>query len=649
MIVKSICPFCGVGCGIDLEVEGGKIVRVLPDKTHVVSKGHLCGKGSVAFKSLYAEDRVLYPLKREGEKFVRISWKEAIEEIYIKLNDIIKKYGPFSVGFYGGCQNTLEEVYSFMKLARALGTNNVDSCARVCHDPSAIALKEMLGVGASSTSVVQIPKAKVLVIAGESTTESHPVISQYIVELKRKGGKLIVIDPRLTGIAKIADLYLQISPSTDIYLFNAVANYLISNGLIDENFIKQRTEGFEDYKRVVSKYSIEDAEKITGIPREKIIEFAKLISQKPVIFSWGLGLTQSSGANGVRALVNLALLTGNVGIEGGGLIVYRGQANVQGSGDLVKPNVFPNGKMDELHALQLKEVWGFKPPIQPGKTVTEALYGSNLKAIFLMNFNPAKSFPNRKVVEKFLSSLDLLVVIDSFMTETAKFAHYILPAAMWAEKEGSVTSLDRLVKWRFKAVNPPGEARPELEIIADLARKFGFNFSSDPKEVFNELKEVSIYSNLNFGEMTDYSLPSRYPQNDEVLYREKFLTEDGKAHFRPVEQPKLSKGMILITGREVTHYNTDELIVRSGFPEIPLEVFINPEDATRLGIKEGDEVEISSKCGSAKARVRLSRDIMRGVAFAYMHNAEINYVVCNDLDEESKTPKFKYIVINIRK
>ncbi|MCY0883978.1 MAG: molybdopterin-dependent oxidoreductase, partial [Acidianus infernus] len=245
--------------------------------------------------------------------------------------------------------------------------------------------------------------------------------------------------------------------------------------------------------------------------------------------------------------------------------------------------------------------------------------------------------------------LDLLVVIDSFMTKTAKFAHYILPAAMWAEKEGSVTSLDRLVKWRFKAVNPPGEARPELEIIADLARKFGFNFSSDPKEVFNELKEVSIYSNLNFVEMTDYSLPSRYPQNDEVLYREKFLTEDGKAHFRPVEQPNLSKGMILITGREVTHYNTDELIVRSGFPEIPLEVFINPEDATRLGIKEGDEVEISSKCGSAKARVRLSRDIMRGVAFAYMHNAEINYVVCNDLDEESKTPKFKYVVINIRK
>lgn len=649
MIVKSICPFCGVGCGLDLVVEGGKIVKVLPDKTHVVSRGHLCGKGSVSFKSLYAEDRVLYPLKRVGDKFVRISWEEAIEEIYLKLSEIIKKYGPFSVGFYGGCQNTLEEVYSFMKLARALGTNNVDSCARVCHDPSALALKEMVGVGASSTSVLQIPKAKVLVVVGESMTESHPVITQYVIELKRRGGKLVVIDPRQTGVARMADLYLQIRPSTDIYLFNAVANYLISKELIDEEFIEKRTVGFEEYKKVVSKYSLEEAEKVTGVPKEKIIEFARLISQKPVIFSWGLGLTQSAGAKAVKALVNLALLTGNVGIEGGGLIVYRGQANVQGSGDLIKPNVFPNGKMDEFHALELEKVWGFKPPTKPGKTVTEALYGSDLKAIVLMNFNPAKSFPNKKLVEKTLSSLELLVVIDAFITETAKFAHYILPAAMWAEKEGSVTSLDRVVKWRFKAVDPPGEARPELEIIADLARKFGFNFSTDPKEVFEEFKEVTIYSNLNFREVSDHSLPSRYPQNDEVLYREKFLTEDGKAHFSPVEQPKLSEGMILITGREVTHYNTDELIVRSGFKEIPLEIFINPEDADALGIKEGDEVEVSSECGSARAKVRLSNDIARGVAFAYMHNAKINYVVCNDLDEESKTPRYKYTVISIRK
>ncbi len=648
MLVKTICPFCGVGCGLELEVSEGKITRILSDKSHVVSKGHICGKGSVAFKSLYAEDRILHPLKREGNSFVKISWKEAIDEISSRLKKIIEEYGPFAVGFYGGCQNTLEEVYSFMKLARALGTNNVDSCARVCHDPSALALKEMLGVGASSISVTQIPNAKVLIIAGESMTESHPVILQYVEEMKKNGGILIVIDPRVTGIARIADIYLQISPSTDIYLFNAIGNYLISKGLIDEEFIKTRTKGFEEYKEVVSKYSLDEAEKITGIPKEKIIEVAKLISQKPVIFSWGLGLTQSSGVNGVRALVNLAILTGNFG-EGSGVIVYRGQANVQGSGDLIKPNVFPNGKMDEIHALQLKEVWGFKPPIISGKSVTEALYEQSLRAMFLMNFNPAKSFPNRKVVEKILSSLDLLVVIDSFMTDTAKYAHYILPAAMWAEKEGSVTSLDRLVKWRFKAVNPPGEAKPELEIIANIARKFGFNFSSDPKEVFNELKKVSLYSNLSFKEITDYSLPSRYPQNDEVLYREKFLTEDGKAHFHPVEQPILSQGIVLITGREVTHYNTDELIVRSGFKEIPLEILVNPEDAKGMGIKDGEEVNISSECGSATAKVKLSNEVKRGTVFAYMHNAEINYVVCSEMDEEAKTPKFKYTIVKIMK
>ena len=650
--VRSICPYCGVGCGLKLEVINNTLVRVEPDPSHIVSRGHICGKGSTAHEPIYSWDRLLFPLKKEKGVFIRITWDEAIKEISEKLLEIKKKYGEQAIGFYGGCQNTLEEVYSFMKLARAIGTNNVDSCARLCHDPSALALKQTVGIGASATSVTEIPKAKVLVVSGESITDSHPVLSQYLLELKKNGGKLVVIDPRVTGTAKIADLHLQINPGTDVFLYNTVANYIIQHDLIDKRFVEERVENFDEFKKFVSSYTIEEAERVTGVNKEKILEFIKLISQKPVIFSWGLGLTESEGVSAVKSYINLALLTGNIGIDGAGIIVYRGQANVQGSGDIIKPDVFPNGEMSEENALELMKVWRFKPPTWKGKTVTEAILGGGLKAVVLMNFNVAKSFPNLSKVGKMLDSLELLVVIDSFMTETAKHAHYVLPSAMWAEKEGSVTSLDRLVKWRFKAVDPPGEAKPELEIISMLANKLGLKgFSSDPKAVFLEMKEVvKLYSNLSLDEVMDYSKPSRYPVNDTVLYREKFNTPSGKARLGLVKEKNLEKGLVLITGRIVTRYNTDELINRTpGFNTFQPVLLVNPKDAERLGLNRGDLVKVTSKCGSTILTAVISNEVKEGTLFTYSHNHYINYVVCDDLDEDSKTPRYKYTVVKIEK
>ncbi|AWR95372.1 molybdopterin-dependent oxidoreductase [Acidianus brierleyi] len=369
-IVKSICPFCGVGCGVELYVDSS-IVRLSPSKEHVLSKGHLCGKGTLSFEPVYSWDRVTYPLKKIKGEHIRISWEEAINDIVNKIKEIIQ-YGKDSIAFYGGCQNTLEENYLMQKLARAIGTNNVDSCARVCHEPSAMALKEMVGIGASSISAEMIPKMKVVVITGESVTGSHPVLSQYLTEAKIKGTKIVVIDPRINGTSKFADVHLRPKPGTDIALFNAVGNYLIENSLIDEKFIKERTVGFNEYAKGVSKYTLDYAEKITGILKEDIENFAKLISQKGVIFAWGLGLTQSSGVDGVRSYIDLALLTGNIG-KYGGLLVFRGQTNVQGAGDIVKPNVFPNGAMNEENAQKLLKIWKFKPPTNPGLSVTNAL------------------------------------------------------------------------------------------------------------------------------------------------------------------------------------------------------------------------------------------------------------------------------------
>ncbi|MCL4348923.1 formate dehydrogenase subunit alpha [Ferroplasma acidiphilum] len=650
--MKSICPFCGVGCGLELMAVNNIVVGVKPVPEHVVSRGHLCGKGSVAHEALTAWDRLYYPLKKVKGELERASWEDSIKYTIESIKNIQKKYGKDSVAFYGGCQNSLEEVYLLQKLARALGTNNVDSCARVCHDPSAKALKEIVGVGAGSNSATEIPKAKVVVVAGESVTDSHPVLIQYFLEAKEKGTKIILIDPRNTRFASFADLHLKIKPRSDIFLFNAVANYLIQNNMIKPDFIAARTEGYEKYKENVSKYTLELAVEQTGLAEKDIIEFAKYISEDKVIFSWGLGLTESTGTKGIKSYLSLPLLTGNMGKEGAGVIVYRGQTNVQGSGDLIKPDVFPNGEMNEANSEALSRIWGFKPPVNKGSSIIDTFYGSkNIKALFIMGYNPVRSLPDRKKVKEFLGSLELLVVQDIFMTDTARYADIVLPAAAWAEKEGSVASLDRLVKWRFKAVDPPGMARPDYEILSDLAKAAGYNFNSNPKELFEELKTAApLYSHLNIDDVMDYSKDSRYPNGELHLYGEKFSTKSGKAQFIPVDSEKHNDGLILVTGRTVTRYNSDEVINRvPGMQEYNPTLWINPSDAKNLGIENEDMVKLASKSGELDIIAKITDDVIPGVVFTYMHNPKINDIVSPEFDDETKTPKYKYTPVTVTK
>ena len=527
----------------------------------------------------------------------------------------------------------------------------MDSCARVCHDPSAKALKEMVGIGAGATSVTEIPKADVIVIAGESITDSHPVLSQYFVEAKQNGARIIVIDPRTTRTDVFADVHIKIKPRTDIFLFNAVGNYLIQNNLVNNDFINARTDDFESYKATVSSYTLELAEEKTGIPKETIKQFADLVSGGKTIFSWGLGLTQSTGTKGIKSYIDLVLLTGNIGREGTGIIVYRGQTNVQSSGDLIKPDVFPNGPLNEANSDELSKVWGFKPPVCKGTNIPEAFYGNDgkIKALFLMGYNPVRSLPDKTRIEKFLKSLELVVVQDIFMTENTDYAHIVLPAAAWAEKEGSVTSLDRLVKWRFKAVDPPGEALPDGEIIARIAKKAGFSFESSPEANFEEMKKVSkIYSGVNINDVKDYSKDSRYLHGELHLYSEKFSLPDGKAKFIPVVAKEESGDLILSTGRTVTRYNTDEVINRiPGMQKYIPTLWINPADAKKYGVTDGSMVLLKSRVGQLEISARITEDVIPGVVFSYMHNADINYVVDAELDDETGTPKYKFTPVTI--
>jgi formate dehydrogenase major subunit len=642
MITPTICPFCGVGCGLLLDVENGKVVRVIPEKDHIVSKGKICGKGATAHKTLYLPGRLTRPLKRVRDSFVEVGWDEALSEIIERIKEVKEKYGGKAIAIYGGCQNTLEEVYLMSKLIRFLGSNNVDSCARICHEPSATALKEVVGIGASGTSVEEIPNAKVLVIAGEQITESHPVLTEYLMEAKKHGTKIIVIDPRFTKTAKLADLYIPVNQGTDVYLYNAVGNYLIQNSLYDEKFVKSRAKGFEEYVRNVSRYTLEEAEKVTGVPKELIIKFAEMITTKPTIFSWGLGLSEGGGVNAVRAFLNLMLLTGNVGMKGAGPIVYRGQSNVQGSGDLLKPWILPNGPLNEENARKLGELWGFEIPLDKGLTVTDALLTENdIRAVILVNYNVAHSLPNKSKVIKRLKEMDLVVVLDSYMTDTAKLAHYVLPIAMWAESEGSVVSLDRLVKWRYKAVDPPGEAKQSLWVLAELSERLGLKASKDPKVVFEEMKKVvKLYSSLKLEDVMDHSKNSRYPNGEAVLYENKFYTSDGFAHFIPVEYRQINrKGIILITGRIVTKYNTDTLTTfMNGEEEV---VYLNAEDMKEMGIKEGQEVILKSECGEVTVKAKSDASLKRGYAFMINSSDLVNYVVCDLLDPETRIPYYK--------
>ena len=642
MITPTICPFCGVGCGLLLDVENGKVVRVIPEKDHIVSKGKICGKGATAHKTLYLPGRLTRPLKRVGDSFIEVGWDEALSEIAERIKEVKEKYGGKAIAIYGGCQNTLEEVYLMSKLTRFLGSNNVDSCARICHEPSATALKEVVGIGASGTSVEEIPNAKVLVIAGEQITESHPVLTEYLMEAKKHGTKIIVIDPRFTKTAKLADLYIPVNQGTDIYLYNAVGNYLIQNGLYDEKFVKNRAKGFEEYVRNVSRYTLEEAEKVTGVPKELIIKFAEMITTKPTIFSWGLGLSEGGGVSAVRAFLNLMLLTGNVGMKGAGPIVYRGQSNVQGSGDLLKPWILPNGPLNEENARKLGELWGFEIPLEKGLTVTDALLTENdIRAVILVNYNVAHSLPNKSKVIKRLKEMDLVVVLDSYMTDTAKLAHYVLPIAMWAESEGSVVSLDRLVKWRYKAVDPPGEAKQSLWVLAELSERLGLKASKDPKVVFEEMKKVvKLYSSLKLEDVMDHSKNSRYPNGEAVLYENKFYTSDGFAHFIPVEYRQINrKGIILITGRIVTKYNTDTLTTfMNGEEDV---VYLNAEDMKEMGIKEGQEVILKSECGEVTVKAKSDASLKRGHAFMINSSDLVNYVVCDLLDPETRIPYYK--------
>ena len=677
--VPTTCPYCGTGCGFNLVVKDGKAVGVAPWHRNPVNDGKLCPKGNYAWEFIHSEDRLTKPLIKKEGKFVEASWDEAYDTIVKNF----KKYKPEEMACLSSARVSNEENYLMQKFARSvLKTPNVDHCARLCHASTVVGLAGTFGSGAMTQSIADIAQAETLLIIGSNTFEQHPLIGRRVMQAKAKGAKMIYADPRLTATGKQADLYLPFFSGTDVALFNCMMQQIIKNGWENKEFIEKRTKDFDKLKAVVMKpeYSLENVAKITGVPAKDIATAAEWIGKsKANAILYSMGITQhTTGVDNVKSVANIQMLTGNLGRPGTGVCALRGQNNVQGACDMgALPNVYSGYQAVIVpeNKKKMTDAWGTE--IAEGKvglTVTDLINvladkPGTVKCAYIMGENPMLSDPDLHHVEKGLKNLEFLVVQDIFLTETAQFANVVLPAACFAEKDGTQTSTERRVqKWR-KAVNPPGEARADWQIISELAGKMGFAKQfpyKSAEEIFNEVAKVTpSYGGMNYArldkpEALHWPCPTADHPGTPILHKEKFAHPDGLGVLTPIEWkppaevPDKEYPLILTTGRCIWQWHTGTMTRRSVDleREVPTGwVEINPEDAAALGVADGEMVKAKTRRGEIEIATRVVPTIRKGEVFIPFHYVECaaNILTNNALDPVAKIPEFKACAIRIEK
>ncbi len=668
--VKTICPYCGVGCGLQLvpgEDEGD--VKIRPWFDAPVNEGALCVKGGAATEVVNHEERLTEPLIRDGDEFREASWDEALSLIVDELERIRETYEPDAMGFFGSSKVMNEENYLLQKLARRFGTNNVDNCTRMCHASTVYTLRESLGAGAMTNSMVDLEEAAdVYWIHGANPSEQHVIAhSNYFKQAGLEGTYLVQVDPHANKTTRDVDLHLQLEPGTDIPLLNVVIKTILENGWYDEEFIEERSEGFEHLEATLADFDKEEAAETCGVPLEDIEKAAEIYAQADAaaIFT-GMGMSQHTcGVDNVQNEVNLALITGNLGRPGTGVNPLRGQNNVQGTCDMgAMPNVLPgyqNVDVDEERAIA-EEVWGFDVPAEPGLTNVEISngIGEQIHGLFIMGENPIMSEPDaNEVAERFENDLEFLAVQDVFMTETAEYADVVLPATSWAERGGTVTNTDRRVQLMRPATTVPGNTRHDLDILSELGmRLFGDGFEfADVEEVFEEIRQVTpSYHGITYDALGEEGIqwPCLEPGDagDQYLYEETFDTDNGLGKIRgvlhqpPKEVPDDEYPLILTTGRLEEHYNTGTMTTRSPIlqrrtPENFVD--IHPTDAQARGIEDGDYVKLRSRRGEIVLEANVTEDIKEGSVWTTPHfaAASANRLTNNVMDPLAKIPEYK--------
>lgn len=676
--VPTICPYCGTGCGLNFVVKDDKIVGVEPYKRHPVNEGKVCPKGNFGYEFINREDRLTTPLIKENGEFREASWDEALDLVANKLKEVSDE-DPNKVGFYACARSPNENIYITQKLARvACGTQNVDHCARICHGPTVAGLATTFGSGAMTNGFDSIKEADYIFCIGSNNMEAHPLFGRKLIQAQKNGAKLVVLDPRYTPTAKIADEYVQFKTGTDVALMNAMIKVIIDNDLQDDEFIKNRTKGFDELKETVQKYDLETVSEITHISPETIeelaIEYAKA-DKAAIVYS--LGITEHShGADNVMSTANLAMLTGNIGRQGTGVNPLRGQNNVQGACDMgALPSDYVGYRKvaDQETTDWFNEYYGTNLPAKPGLTLVEmmnAAHSGDLKVLYIHGEDPVLSDADIKHTKEALANLDMLIVQELFMTDTAQCADVVLPAAGWGEQEGTFTNGERRVQCLHKAQEPPEGAMLDWKIMEEIAVRMGvprekFHYES-AEEIFEEIRECApIFAGMNrerldTPEALHWPCPSVDDPCQPLMHKDKFAHPDGLGIFQalehrgPVEVPDEEYPLLLTTTRVLFHYHaamtrrckTLDNEVKTGFIEI------NTEDAKELGILNNEIVKASSRRGEIEIPARVTDDIKKGVVNIPMHFTECaaNMLTNSDsFDPKCKMVELKACAIKVEK
>ena len=681
--VPSVCPYCGVGCQVGFRVRDARIEEVV-GLDGPSNHGRLCVKGRFGFDFLTHPDRLTRPLIRiEGatkdpadctdpararRKFREASWEEALARSASGLRAIRDSVGPHALAGFGSAKGSNEEAYLFQKLVRTgFGTNNVDHCTRLCHAASVTALLEGIGSGAVTAPFTAVEDADLIFVIGARPTENHPVAATFIKHAVARGATLVVADPRGSELDRLATEVLRFRPGEDVALLNGMLHVILSEDLFDPAFVTARVEGLEALREHVAAYAPDTVEAQCGVPAGQIRHVARLYARSPAALTlWGMGISQSvHGTDNARALIALALVCGQVGRTGAGLHPLRGQNNVQGASDAgLIPMMLPDyRRIDDAAARAAVEaLWGATLDPNPGLTVVEIMAAAgrgDIRGMYVMGENPAMSDPDLGHARAALARLDHLVVQDLFLTETAALADVVLPASAWPEKDGTVTNSNRQVQMGRAAVAPPGEARQDLAIIVQIARRLGLDWTyAHPRDVFAEMAQaMPSLANITWDRLlreSSVTYPCSAPDQpgDDIVFHDHFPTRDGRARLvpagpsDPAETPDTTYPFILTTGRELEHWHTGTMTRRAGVLdalEPSATVSLAPGDLRRLGIGPGAWVRVSTRRGTLRCATREDPGLPDGIVFLpfAFREAAANLLTDPRLDPEGRIPGFK--------
>ncbi len=669
--VRTTCAYCGVGCAFDAGVRDGRVVQMLPADDGPSNQGHACMKGRFGWTYHDAPDRLRVPLLRRGKDWEEISWESALDRVAQEFTRIKADHGSDALATISSSRGTNEENYLFAKFMRCvIGTNHIDNCARVCHSATVTGMMDTLGASAATNSIQDFDLAHLIMVVGANPTESHPVVGARIKQAHRRGVPLIVIDPRRTELARLADLHLQLRPGTNVALLNAMGHVLVKEGLLDRSFIAARAEGLDDWLKTVSDCTPEAAEAITGVPAHLIALAARRYGTSGAsLCCHGLGVTEHRwGSHGVIALCNLALATGNIGKLGTGINPLRGQNNVQGASDLgCLPTYFAGYQsLDDPKLAALHQTITGRPlPTKRGmKTpdMWDAAIAGRLKGLWIIGYDVAQTDPNLKKVHEALKQVEFLVVQDLFLSETAKFAHLVLPGASFLEKDGTFTNLERRIQRIRKVVEPPNGILPDWRVVCEVSTRMGYPMPYwHPSEIMDEIAKLTpMFAGLSYERLDQpaglqWPVPAVAHEGTALMHRETF--PKGKAHFigveylPPGEAASQDYPFVLTTGRILQHYNCGSQTRRTDILElVDTDVLeMHQADMAALHLHDCEIVRLVSARGEAFLPVVGSERVLPGHLFTSFHfpASTVNELLSSSADESSKCPEYKVSAVRV--